>query len=234
MTHVLERSTAQTLIYKLLRQRLIEGEFLRGQKIPEKELEEALEVSRTPLREALARLEQEGLLVSRPYTGYFVREYTDEEINGLLDTRSVLESAAAEAAARIVTGDELASLKHKMEECEACIRSKDVPSMVNANNDFHFEIARLSGNPWLLQLMQIVQAHFGIVRLSSHRDASRRAITVSEHRKIYEAIAAHDPEKSAKRVRDHLANARESQIEQSKLHALENSLQIGSQVAAVR
>lgn len=204
----LERKTTQEHIYLALRQELISGRFRFGDKIQEKELADDFQVSRTPMREAVARLEQEGLLVSRPYSGYFVREYSYDEIKGLVEIRILLESAAAQSFAERVTDEEGQTLQAKLERCEIAIDSGDVRAMVQANNDLHTYIAEASGNPWIPQLLQTVQAHFGIVRLNSLNDANRRSNIKQEHRNICNAIVTRDPAAAAQAMGVHLGNAR--------------------------
>lgn len=203
----LTRETLQERLRQQLRQELVSGRFRAGEKIPEKELAAYFDVSRTPLREALARLEQEGLLISRPYTGYFFRTYSPAEIRGLLEVRVVLESTAARSAALQAGDDDIAGLAVLLAECERAANGDDLRTMVEANNAFHFEIARMSGNPWLPQILQTVQAHFGIVRLTSLGNPGRRLNIEREHRAICAAITARDAEAAARCMHSHLSHA---------------------------
>ena len=167
-----------------------------------------LGVSPTPVREALARLEAEGLIVKEPRRGYLVAPLISlDDLHSLIDFRLLVEPAAAAAAAERATPEQAAAL-------QALARSggsddSDDPA-VNRRGmvydaTFHDTVAALAGNPWLRESLARLRSHLHMYRLYHH--ARQGAATNVEHVIIADAIAAHDPVAAEAAMRDHLHTA---------------------------
>lgn len=166
-----------------------------------------LGVSPTPVREALARMEAEGLVAKEPRRSYTVAPLIGlEDLRQLIDFRLLVEPAAAAAAARSVSAAEASELK-------AFARSGGAGGYdVTANRldmiydaTFHDTIARLSGNPWLRESLTRLRSHLHMYRLYHH--AQQAAATKPEHVAIARAIADRDPDAAEEAMRAHLTTA---------------------------
>jgi DNA-binding GntR family transcriptional regulator len=170
-------------------------------------LARVLGVSPTPVREALARMEAEGLVVKEPRRGYSVTPLTSlEEVHALIDFRLLIEPAAAAAAATRVTASEAAALR----TFAASGGAGDHDATANRldmiyDATFHDRIAELGGNRWLRESLAHLRSHLHMYRLYHH--AGQAAATKPEHVAIARAIAKKDPDAAAEAMRAHLMTA---------------------------
>jgi DNA-binding GntR family transcriptional regulator len=170
-------------------------------------LARALGVSPTPIREALARMEAEGLVVKEPRRGYTVTPLTSlDDLHALIDFRLLIEPAAAAAAAQRVTVSEAAGLR----DFAASGGAGDHDATANRldmiyDASFHDRIAELSGNRWLRESLARLRSHLHMYRLYHH--AGQAAATKPEHVAIANAIAKKDPDAAAEAMRAHLKTA---------------------------
>jgi DNA-binding GntR family transcriptional regulator len=170
-------------------------------------LARSLEVSPTPVREALARMEAEGLVTKEPRRGYLVTRVIGlEELRSMIDLRLLIEPAAAAAAAQLATDAEVAALLELARSGgrgDNSAAANRVDMVYDAT--FHDTIASLGGNPWLRESLMRLRSHLHMYRLYHH--AHHAAATTPEHEHIALAIAAHDPEAAAEAMRRHLETA---------------------------
>jgi DNA-binding GntR family transcriptional regulator len=170
-------------------------------------LARALRVSPTPIREALARMEAEGLVVKEPRRGYAVAPLTSlDDLRGLIDLRLLIEPAAAAAAARRVTASEAAALRAFAGSGGAGDHDATANRLdMIYDAAFHDRIAELSGNRWLREALARLRSHLHMYRLYHH--AGQAAATKPEHVAIATAIASRDPDAAAEAMRRHLESA---------------------------
>lgn len=194
-------------VYDVLVDMFMNHSFAPGERLNIDALARTLGVSPTPIREAMARLEAEGLIVKEPRRSYTVAPLiTVEELRGLIDLRLLVEPAAAAAAARNASPDDAADLI-------AFARSggagdyDDTANRLDMIYDatFHDKVARLSGNPWIRDSLARLRSHVHMYRLYHH--ARHAAATKPEHVAIAEAIATKDPDAAAVAMRAHLTTA---------------------------
>jgi DNA-binding GntR family transcriptional regulator len=209
----LKRSTLGDDVYQSLRSAVLEHLLSPGDRMNIDALARELEVSPTPVREALARLESEGLVRKRPLAGYTVSPLlTRGEFGDMFDMRLLLECAAARWAA------ERAGAAQKAEICTEADRtvgaaeddSKWHATFTAMDAHLHDLVAQASGNALL---------HDSISRLHAHLHLHRRyfpyaqtAITVDEHRRVAAAIRDAQPDQAEQAMRDHLTHARERHL----------------------
>jgi DNA-binding GntR family transcriptional regulator len=188
-------------VYENIKQDILSGVLAPGQRIQETPLAERFKTSKTPVREALARLVQESLLEVFPRVGYVVTDCTVEDAQAVLDFRCILELAAADAAARYITDAELTQLE-AMSELD--FRSKDTLTyrgFIEQNRRFHRVIAQASRNQYLLEAIE--QVFDKVDRLLHYRlDVSESDVERlrSEHRDVVSALRTRDPENVRKAV----------------------------------
>lgn len=204
----MNRQTTQSQVYQLLRQALSSGELKLGRKIQEEELASKFNISRTPLREALSRLVQEGLLISIPFKGVFVREYTLREIQQLYELRSVLEVFAVRAACRRASDEELRQIAaHVDEPHNISTQEPELSKLLATNKSFHMAIAAVGKNDWLCSALETLHAHFGLLRLTNLQHPAEQERSVRDHRALVEALLARDEDKAVHLLETHITEA---------------------------
>jgi len=194
------------LAYESVRKAILSNELGPGERVSEYKVAKWLNISRTPAREGLRRLESDGLLQYHPRRGLVVATINDKAFEELYAVRELLEGAAAAMAARNAKESELSELKHLV-ELEA--RMLDDPARMYTNNrSFHGAIYEAAHNQFLRKFLflmaDIVSAYRGV---STLHDETRRKEVVVEHRKLYDAIAARDEDLAKSIAVQHVRNA---------------------------
>lgn len=203
---------------------IVGGEFPEKSKLPtEAELAERFGVSRTIVREALARLRDDGVVVSRQGAGTFVQRQPDRAILGFnpvgsladvqrcFEFRVALEGEAAFFAAARRDAERVDDIARALEELETIVRQGHVGALADYN--FHLSIAYATHNQFFVSVMQSLKPHidFGMNlsrSLSLRKPASRVRHVQEEHMRIYEAIRKGEPEQARTAMREHIENAR--------------------------
>jgi DNA-binding GntR family transcriptional regulator len=193
-----------------LRQRIFAHELPPGTWIDEQKLAEEYGISRTPLREALKVLASEGLVDLRPRRGCYVTEISRQDMDDIFPLMALLEGrCAAEAVKRAKPADILA-LKAIHEQLEAAAREGRINAFFESNQEFHKKIQELSGNRWLLSVIQDLRKVLKLSRLHSLSLEGRLEQSLDEHRLIIAALQAGDAIKAEKLMHDHLLSGREA------------------------
>jgi DNA-binding GntR family transcriptional regulator len=198
--------SASEYAYDRLREELLAGHLGPGSPIVEGDWAERLGLSVTPVREALRRLEAQGLVVRRRHRDVRVRSFSPLEAQSLYEYRAVLESTAAGLAATRAgpdTADRLHSLLRALEEAWRAGSPLELH-----NNAFHVALGELSGNPFLAYALHDVWLMVPVLRAAAWaRFSERPGETVAEHRAIADAILAGDAPEAARRAREHSLRA---------------------------
>ncbi|UCF87797.1 MAG: GntR family transcriptional regulator [bacterium] len=180
---------------------IIKGKFKPGEKIPEGELAESMGISRTPLREAFRKLENEGFIQIIPRKGAVVTDIdTDEAIN-LYEIKSTLEGLAARLAARNMKGKDIARLEKINDELKELIDKNDLESFYRVHTRFHEGFVRLCGNKRLIQMISNLNDHFNRFGIISLTLPGQFENAIHQHSQIIEAFRSGDQslvEKSVK------------------------------------
>ncbi|MDP8002810.1 MAG: GntR family transcriptional regulator [Caldisphaera sp.] len=192
------------IVYDLLKKDILNRRFEPKDKLSETALAKIYNVSRTPVREALHKLEKEGLVVKLS-DGYHVGFLTKEQILKLFEVRAILEGLAAERAA-LNRNPEL--LKRLREAAEAFkkINKNDALAAAQANSEFHDIIADLSDNEYLRDILKDIRNKLAIVRIDLFASVNRVEQEIDEHWKIYEAIEKGDPKEAREAALRHQNN----------------------------
>ena len=191
------------VVFNTLRQAILTGEMEPGERLMEIQLANKLGVSRTPIREAIRKLELEGLVIMIPRKGAEVAHITVKDMRDVLEVRSALEELAATLACKNVTPEHIEELKTANRVFEAAIVSKDVVAIVNADVAFHNIIYSMTDNQRLIQLVNSLSEQMYRYRLEYARTHS---ILISEHNDIIRQLADKDVEKAKVIVRQHITN----------------------------
>lgn len=175
-----------------LRSAIVTGHFDRGSRLPEKELTDRLHVSRTPIREALRRLESEGLVVGFPHRGYFVRDPSFEEAKQAYEMRRVVESACCELAAERSTEVDVAAMRQAVRHAAEALESGDRARLLLCNKEIHHLVAKAAYNDFLEKEWLAMWAFAELLRGSRWAQTERPATGHAEHEAIVEAVFQRD------------------------------------------
>lgn len=196
--------------YERIKQAIMSGDLLPGAQLVEVALAEWCEVSRTPVREALLRLEQDGL-VTRGDQGLVVRESSPEEILDIYDTRIVLEGRAAEVAAERRTSHDLMAMRRLLEKVNRC-PPDDAYALAEINREFHRAVWRASHNDSLIDLLERLNLLLGRYPATTLAYPGRFKVANREHKKLVDAIEARDQERAAEAATHHFISARDIRL----------------------
>ena len=194
---------------RALREAILNGRLPAGARLRQTDLAAQLQISRTPIREALGRLRQEGLISLLPGGGVRVPLLDLEEAVELYDLREVLDGLAARLAARRGSPAALAKIEKALARMAQCLERRNPNQWFGAHVAFHDEIFRAGGHARLQGLAGVVRLsirHFHPLLLKTE---GRLEEAYREHRRIFEAIAAHDAEAAEREARAHIQNAKE-------------------------
>ncbi|MCC7325766.1 MAG: GntR family transcriptional regulator [Burkholderiales bacterium] len=195
-------------VYRTLRDYLGSHVIVPGQRLQEALLAIQLGVSRTPVREALARLESEGVIVAdgRSFT---VPVLSDADVDEIYELRGLLEPAAlAQVAASAPGARALASIAAALKQAEAAERAGDADAFIEGNARFHASWHALVANRRLLRAIALSAGHVRYLRVLTLNDAAARKAALAGMKKILAALKARDPERAALVMREHLQVAR--------------------------
>jgi DNA-binding GntR family transcriptional regulator len=195
-------------LYADIHRQIIDGNFRPGDLLTEAALTSTYGVSRTPVRSALARLEQDGLL-ERSAGGYTVRQRSAEEVVELFEARIILEIAVAEAAATRHTVLDLARLTHIHDRS---VQTEEGPELVALRNDFHIALRQAAHNRAIIDLMQRLDAQLAVYDFSTGGSADDRLLTLAEHARILEAVKARDGKRAQEEMSLHVNRSRDLRI----------------------
>jgi DNA-binding GntR family transcriptional regulator len=193
--------------YQTLRDEIVRGKFAPGTQIPEVGLAETLGVSRTPLREAVNRLDADGLVQRAPNRRLYVTHVSADEARQLYSVRIALEDLALAEAAAHMTDEILDELGQRLERMQKAERSRR-ENVAEGGRSFHDTLYRAAGNSVNHEILQRMQVKIDRYRYIGTRDSKRRQRqAVEEHRRIYEALRRRDVEAARQAMREHLQRA---------------------------
>ena len=197
------------IVYEELKRQILIGEIAPGTRMMEVELADDMGVSRTPVREAIRKLEKEGLVSIEPRRGAYASDISIKDMVDVMEVRQDLEGMAAGLAAAKATDSEKADLITATEEYRNAVESGDVEEIIKWDEAFHKLIVNCSGNKTLVQLISQVQELALRFRYIYYDDFSRFEGQPMEHKEIVEAILSNDAEKARKAADEHISRLKE-------------------------
>lgn len=204
---IAEFKSVQDLTHEKLRNSIISGEYSAGEWLKERDLAEWIGVSATPVKEALRRLEYEGLVVKVPLRGAYVAPNIDSTLAEMSVLRASLEGVAAYLAASKATESDAKVLEEQLQFMERCAEERDAKAALEANSAFHEMIHGIGRNTFLMQMLEIVRTFDRAYRVRALADEHELVVGLEDHRAIADAIAANDPELAETRMRTHIHRA---------------------------
>jgi DNA-binding GntR family transcriptional regulator len=191
-------------VYASLKDGVVKGTLAPGERLREEELARRFRVSRTPVREALGKLEVEGLVANRPGRGLVVAELGHEEIVEIYVLREVLEGAATRLAAERATELDLARLGLVLQAIDEATDERADERVVRLNADFHHIIWRVAGNRRLLKLLNDLQDAIRRFQRLTLLYPGRMEQALEEHRALFDAIRRRDSAAAEAIAREHM------------------------------
>ncbi len=197
------------IVYEELKRRILIGEIAPGTRMMEVELADDMGVSRTPVREAIRKLEKEGLVTIEPRRGAYASDVSIKDMTDVLEVRQYLEGMATGLAALKITEDEKRELLKATEAYSKAVESEDTEEIIRCDELFHKLIVDCSGNKTLIQMISQVQELALRFRYIYYDDFSRYRNQPLEHKEIIEAIMSGDSEKARHAADAHIARLKE-------------------------
>jgi len=201
-------------VVQRLRQMLVENRIVPGAKLNERELSAVLNVSRTPLREAIKMLAAEGLVELLPNRGSVAVALSDDDVLNTFEVMAGLEAQSGELAAQRITDAELAEIKAMHYEMLASYTRRDLPAYYRLNAAIHSAINAAAKNPVLSAIYKQVNARLQALRFRSNQDGDKWQAAVAEHEQMIEALSAHNAAAMRSLLLTHMNNKRDAVIKQ--------------------
>jgi len=201
-----ERKYLRDLIFEKLQQAIFSGKFKSGKRITEKEVAEELNVSRTPVREALYRLASTGLIKIIPHRGFLISRWSSMEIRDVMEIRIALEMLAVRLAVKRILPEEIKELKDLIIKMYKAVLKGDIKKVSHLNTEFHNRIIFASKNKELLEVIEPLKNkihHFRIISLST---PNRLKKSFEEHKGILNALIERDSKLAQKLMATHTNN----------------------------
>ena len=200
------------VVFNTLRQAILTGELKPGERLMEIHLANRLGVSRTPIREAIRKLELEGLVIMIPRRGAEVAQITEKSMKDVLEVRRTLDALSAELACERISPEEEEALKKACQDFEAAVKTKDTKAIAKADVALHDIIAAATGNQRLIQLINNLAEQMYRYRFEYIKDATQHERIIQEHRIIYESIVKKDKEAASEMAKTHIDNQEKAVI----------------------
>lgn len=194
------------LVFTTLRQAILKGELLPGERLMEIQLAEKMGVSRTPIREAIRKLEREGLVIMVPRKGAEVAGISEKMLRDVLEVRMTLEKLALRLAFKRQGTDLIEKLEAAEQAFQDAIEGEKLIDMAEADEHFHFLIYEAADNDKLRELLNSLKENMYRYRLEYLKDENYRRSLIEEHNAIIEAFRANDLEKGLEVTDTHIAN----------------------------
>jgi DNA-binding GntR family transcriptional regulator len=207
----IDRNGLSERVYTRLKEAIMEGKFPPGERLSPEELAKHFEVSITPVRDALKRLEGDALVEVIPRQGVFVSQFSRDAIQELFDIRQLIELACVERL-RDVTDEKLQQIIEIMQQMEALSdgeKFRDYARFIELDTAFHAFLVSMRSNNRLIELYEELQWPIQVVRGLSHTNYHRAGETLAEHRAIVDALLQRNVSVAQERIAAHLHNAKE-------------------------
>ncbi len=194
------------VVFNTLRQAILRGELKPGERLMEIQLANKLGVSRTPIREAIRKLELEGLVLMIPRRGAEVAEITEKSLRDVLEVRAALEELAVDLACDRISSEDIENLKEAAKEFEAALQGGDVTEYAEADVKFHDIIYLATDNQRLIQLLYNLREQMYRYRVEYLKRTEVLPILLAEHEHIISCIEKHDKEAAKVAISTHIEN----------------------------
>ena len=194
------------VVFQTLRQAILREDLAPGERLMEIPLANKLGVSRTPLREAIRMLEQEGPVVMIPRRGAQVAGISEKSLRDVLEVRKSLEKLAVELACERMTEEDMKEMNRAEEAFSAAVHEGDALRIAETDEQFHDVIYNSTGNTKLVQLLNNLREQMYRYRLEHIKDEKSRLSLLEEHQRMMTALRSRDVELAKKAAGEHIVN----------------------------
>lgn len=208
----MDKKLRSNAVYEIIKSRILAYEYPPEYPLSEESLAEELKVSRTPVREALKKLENEKLIEIRPYRGAFVKGITVADINDIFLIREALEGVSARIAADLINEVNLKMLDERLRIAQEKFEQGLYEESSCIGNEIHDVILRVAGNERILQIVSNLHQQTTRLKVLATSVPGRLEKSNNEHRMILEALKNHDPELAEQRMKEHISSTKEDLI----------------------
>jgi DNA-binding GntR family transcriptional regulator len=209
--------------YEAIRDAILSGQLKPGHRLKERDLAAQMQISTTPIKEALRMLQQEGLVVSLPRRGVAVSNLASVPILEIAAIRAALEGVACRLVAEKATDDQIADLHSQVELMESLTKPLKIQDLIKANTDFHNKIYAMANNPYLSTMLETVRApdrHFRHKALAKPGEVHTGFL---EHKAVLEAIRARDGDSAERCMKDHILRTARNVLSQDSAKSKQRS-----------
>ena len=194
------------VVFNTLREAILRGDLVPGERLMELQLASKLGVSRTPIREAIRMLEQEGLAITIPRKGAIVAGMTEKDMQDVLEIREALEELSVQVACDKITAEEIEKLQKNMKNFEHSLKSGDLKKMAQADVEFHDVIYQATDNPKLISMLNNLREQMYRYRVEYLKNPENHEQLLKEHEAIYKGIVEKDKAVVTEMIRKHISN----------------------------
>jgi DNA-binding GntR family transcriptional regulator len=196
-------------VYTGVKNAIISGDFQPGKRLIEERLAADMVTSRTPVREAIQKLEKEGLIFRLPRGGFAVKAVTEAEVEEVLGLRSVLEGYAGYLATSRITGPEMKQLEDIIAQEDECLANLNVEEFIRLDGEFHDVLYKAAKNTRLYALLHDLRDYMYRYRVIILRYQRKPQLAVQDHKQMVASMKAKSPRQVEKLVRKHVSRGRE-------------------------
>jgi len=194
------------VVFNTLREAILRGDLKPGERLMELQLASQLGVSRTPIREAIRMLEQEGLAVTMPRKGAEVAKMTLKGMEDVLEIRAALDELASQLACERMTEEQLLRLEERKNAFERSLKTGNVKAIAEADVSFHDVIYEATGNPKLVNMLNNLREQIYRYRIEYLKNADNYPILIKEHEAIYESLIHRNKIDAKEAIAEHVEN----------------------------
>ena len=200
------------VVFNTLRQAILYGRLQPGERLMEITLANQLGVSRTPVREAIRKLEIEGLVLMIPRKGAQVAPITEKDLNDVLEVRLGLEELAMHCACERVDSEQLRAISSAQKKFEASLKTNGLADLAKADEDFHELIYQATSNRRLIQMINNLREQMYRYRIEYLKDLNVGETLNDEHKELYNALRERDADRALKCMKKHIKNQQQAII----------------------
>jgi DNA-binding GntR family transcriptional regulator len=204
-----EYKPLRDIVFETLKEAILKGKLEPKERLMEIQLADQLGVSRTPVREAIRKLELEGLVIMEPRKGAYVSDISYADIIDTLEVREALETYAVRLAIDKGAAERIGELEELNIEFEKAYKEEDIQEMVKYDTEIHNMIVELSGNKKLIAFMDALNEIMQRFRLIYFNETYNPEVIIREHKEVFEAINSRDKERAVKGMTSHLSTLKD-------------------------
>jgi Transcriptional regulators len=210
--NAVEGAPRSNIVYETIKTKIMMGEIEAHSPLTEEGLAEEYQVSRTPVREALRKLEQDGLVEMIPRKGAYVKGLTLMDIEEIFTVREALEGISAKIATELLSDYNISVIESALTDADRNLDDRNSETVFAKGNEIHNVILKVAGNGRVLSIVSNLQVHIQRLHMLSSSIPGRLKRSSEEHWLILQAIKQRDGELAEKRMREHIRSTKESLI----------------------